>query len=206
MTSHWLLRQAGLSSIWKKWSINAEFNLSLLVLTLRRALLRARTGSLLRWWSPPWRSSYFISAGFHIYYITTRINNKESFNYMNHFLCYLLISLTLSDTIWHCLILSDTIWYYLTIYDTVWHDLILSDIIWYCLTLSDTTWHYLIISDTIWYILTLSDIIWHYLILSDIIWYCLTLSDTIRHSLKLSDTTWVQQNYSCNFLGCYLVN
>ena len=138
MTSHWLLRQAGLSSIWKKWSINAEFNLSLLVLTLRRALLRARTGSLLRWWSPPWRSSYFISAGFHIYYITTRINNKESFNYMNHFLCYLLISLTLSDTIWHCLILSDTIWYYLTIYDTVWHDLILSDIIWYCLTLSDT--------------------------------------------------------------------
>ena len=50
---------------WKKQSVNAGLNLSLLVLTLRRALLRARTGSLPRWWSAPWRSSYFISVGFH---------------------------------------------------------------------------------------------------------------------------------------------
>ena len=28
----------------------------------------------------PLRSHYFISAGVHIYYITTRISNKESFN------------------------------------------------------------------------------------------------------------------------------
>ena len=31
----------------------------------------------------PLRSNYFISAGVHIYYITTRISNKESFKLMN---------------------------------------------------------------------------------------------------------------------------
>ena len=65
---------------WKKQSVNAGLNLSLLLLTLRRALLRARTGSLPRLRPPLWNSNYFISVGVHIYYIITRISNKESFN------------------------------------------------------------------------------------------------------------------------------
>ena len=65
--------------------------------------------------------------------------------------------MTLADSDWHYLVLSDTFWLCLALPDCNWH------YIWPCLTISDPVWQCLALSDNKWLSLTISGSVWKYL-------------------------------------------